>query len=516
MKLILKFLLIVITISQVIACSNIDDTNVDLGNMNTRTEVISTSMDKDSAISKFAQILSLVTYQNIEIREFLKNEAIKRFDMNNDILYLNIKDKEIGNKSFRNWLIDYSSETIISDIEENVPLLNILIPEIPIFDISIENININDQDIPIVVNNHEGMALFLNGSYQLTIPEGELPNFHTIVVNENNRVIINDTRSNSEPFTFLSPYYDRNYVESHKTRAIYDNPYAVGGRAMQSFSYFNNNNYSTGLQRDFIYYGLTPDSDTGTFHPEVSEYLLFLEVNPKGYFVISDDHINEINGDPHIIESTIVKRGGTYTEEELITKMWSQGAFNFRFEIYSSNSSIPQTLRLPFYPQDLWIFNIEKEFQHSTWFRDTKYTYKIDPRNFKAKRAPIENVSFGKWDLSKEGLERYIMIYEEDKKATVSQNIEYEITKFTSSKISNDLKIGLGTSSSGSIGTEFNSSTTTREKRTFTYTYDEADDPLGTIKVYFYDPIIEAILSQNYVDIFSYNTGIVEFGITAR
>lgn len=151
-------------------------------------------------------------------------------------------------------------------------------------------------------------------------------------------------------------------------------------------------------------------------------------------------------------------------------------------------------------------------------FRNKKYTYKIDPDKFKARQINIspQKINLGKWDLSKEATERFISVYEEDKSATYTETFEYEMNRMTSSKVNGSVKFGLGTDFvSGNVSTEISSSTSQKEKKTFTTTRNEEDDALGTVKVYFYDPIVLTINGNHYYVVNKYNTGVVDFSITA-
>ncbi|MCI8998162.1 MAG: hypothetical protein HFJ95_04100 [Muribaculaceae bacterium] len=62
---------------------------------------------------------------------------------------------------------------------------------------------------------------------------------------------------------------------------------------------------------------------------------------------------------------------------------------------------------------------------------------------------------------------------------------------------------------------ELTNTTTTRENKKYELTRQEEDDALGTIKVYFYDPIIEARVGLDRFILHEYNTGVVSFIITA-
>lgn len=481
---------------------NLDNSNIQL-------------IEKDSAIEKFAEILSVAVYSRQDIREFLKKEAIKKFDGNSDILYNEVKDLHVSGTTFKEILTSYSSKEDMSAIEKSVPYLNIFIPEIIAFDVTLNNLDCNDAELPIAVAKDNGMDLYLNGNIEVTIPNGELPAFHSIVVNENELITLSvDNNGNYTGYELLSsvqtPTMTRSAICSYNE---------VGSKAVEAYNYFykdDNSKYSRALQRDYIYYGITPSNGNGSLNYGVNEYISYMEVDPKSYFKISDQ--TGENEDPHIIKNSVSRNSKDYTTEELIQQMWSGGNYSFRFEIMTSNQSRPSISIITFSPQDLWDFNFDRSYRHGTWFRKSKYTYSIDPNKFTPKRVDLSSrgISFGKWDLSQEAMERYVSIYEEDIARNETITYTYEMNTMTSSKINGNIKFGLGTNlPSGDIGTELNSSTTKKIYKSITTTRTEGDDALGTIKIYFYDPIILNKTSTGY-EVFSYNTGIVTFGLTAR
>ncbi len=508
------------------SCSSIDEPVgvVERANEEPRSRSIDNLNEKtpkEEAMEQFAIIFSKAVHENKAFRTFLKESAMAKFDMNSDVLYVMIKDCTVGGQKVKDILLKYTTEEALNSIESTIPLLNILIPEIDMFGITVENLDCNDANIPVALNVEGGMALYINGKEETIIPNGSLPDFHSFVINENSRVLsASPSRGEIE---FVSPNFDARNAVAKSDMVVLD-PSNFGLRAVQAFTYFNGydaDEYSIALQRDYIYYGMTPSSERGEFNNAVTEYIATFSVNPKEYFKMSDQFSetgSKPYDDPHIIKNSVSRKKKKYTEEELIKRMWSQGAYEFRFEIYSSNSSRPVVVYLPFKPEELWNFNIDTSYIHGTLFRDKKYTYKIDPDKFTARQIDIspKKINLGKWDLSKEATERFISIYEEDKSATYSETFEYEVNTMTTSKINGSVKFGLGTDFvSGNVSTEIGSSTTTREKKTFTNTRKEEDDALGTMKVYFYDPIIEAHYDQNRFIMSTYNTGVVEFSITA-
>lgn len=477
--------------------------------------------DNEALLSDFAEVLSKVTYNRKDVREFLKAEANKQFDKNYDVLYVLVKDKDINGASFRDILVEYSSEEFMKSIETNLPLLNILIPKISIFNICAENMDCDDPEIPVVVSKEKVTSLYLNGKCEANIEKGEVPDFHTFVVNENSRVRVNPfTRSAQPQVSFISPNYDGtiNTNEGAITRSASMTPTEVGSKAVAAYKFFYKDDSSVNskaFQRDYIYYGITPSNGNGSLNRSATEYISFLEINPSSYFIISDQKTGQSYDDPRISNTTVERKKKGYSTDQLIDRMWTKGAFNFRIEIISSNSAQPVVVYVPLRPDEIWNFNISTSYRHGTWFRKKKYTYRIDPNKFTVKRVNLssQRISFGKWDLSEEALFRFINFWEEDKSAKYTYSTSHEMTRMTTVKVDGSVKFGLGTKGEGSVDAGVTNSSTVTEKRQFSMERQEEDDALGTTKVYFYDPIIESKVGNNYL-VHTYSTGIVTFGLS--
>ncbi len=516
MKLINLFVVIML-LAGLTACSNDEPVLDDVQEQNAYgidgMDVI--TIEKDSAIAQFARILSDVVYERQDVREFLKEQASMRFDSNTDILYGEIKNKIINGETFKNILAAHSSLNEITSIEKSVPALNIFIPEISLFDITLDNMDCADAEIPVAVSTQKGMDLYFDGNFEVTVPNGELPAYHTFVVNENTIVTV---KVNSVGMYLGYELPDDS--ASLMSRSVECNGNEVGAKAIEAFKYFNQDNgskYSRALQRDYIYYGITPENGNGSLNYGVTEYLAFMEVEPKAYFEISDQKTGADNPDPYIKTDYVSRKKTDFTPEELVKLMWSEGTYTFKFDIISSNQSMPTTLRVYCYPEDLWNFNYARTYRHSTAFRHSRYSYSIDPKKFTSKRIDLssKNLTLGKWDLSSEALERYIRISEQDQETTITESYSFEMTKMTSAKVNGSLKLGLGTNTSGEIGTELSTSATTKETRSVTISKTQHDDEIGTVKVYFYDPIILEKVGDKYV-VNSYSVGGVTFGLMVR
>lgn len=485
-----------------------------------KTEVVGVS--KNTLMCDFAKVLSKAVYNNKNVREFLKKESIRQFDKDYDILYASVKNETIGDKTFRSILVENSSEDFIKLVEKNVPQLNILFSNISIFGINAENYDCNDPELPVAVSNEKETSLYFNGDCTNHLQKGEVPSFHVLVVNENERVIVNNqTRNGGSVYTFISPNFDNTQV----TRTGVTPANHVGQKAIDAYSYFNKNDnsvYSRAFQRDYIYYRMTPTTQKGALDYNSREYITYIEVDPKKYFNIADDTETTANGDPYIKNPFATKEKNDFTQQELIDALWTQGAYEFKIEVIKSTGSEPEILQVSLRPEDIWNFNLERNYRHSTMFRHSKYTYYINASKFTAKRYYFnpDLLSLGKWDLSQEAITRRVHFEETDPSGTTEYTYECEWNKMLSSKFNGDVKltIGLGGNNniSGGISSETTNSNTTREKTTVKVTRQTGSDDLGYATIYFYDPIINSKTTDGKYQLHEYNTGSVVFAITAN
>lgn len=521
MKRVFLNLLIAIAILSLSACTQ--DDVVD----NITVKAQPSALTKQEMKTEFARALSAVVNESQEARELIKTEAQKQFDKNYDILWNEIKDQTIGGCTFRESIAKKSSVEFISQIERDIPLLNILFPNIEMFGISPESYNSSDSELPVAVSTPEKNLLFYAGELTDSIAKGQIPAFNVLVVNENERVVINNdvkTRASKGSYSFISPAFDGTQ-KNGSTRSANVSSSLVGNKAITAFNYFYKDGSgvnSMALQRDYIYYGITPQSKSGSLNYSTSEYISFIEVNPTTYFTIADQvNTGSMNDDPYIKANSTSRKKRDFTQEELIDELWTKGSYNFRIEVQRSTNEYPQVLYIPVKPSDIWNFNLTRSYRHPTGFRHSKYTYTIDPYKFTAKRYELKpnQLSLSKWNLSEESVYRYITFIEEDESQEIDFTYEYEVVNMNSSKFNGDVKleIGLGESDkiSGGISTEVSGSNTTKENRKVTIRRKVGSEHLGSIRIYFYDPIIEKRISASEYQMRTYDTGHIKFGISA-
>lgn len=520
MKKMLFYLLLFISLSSCKKDYNETNSSEDLlGN-----EKITT---KEESMLRFTEILSKLVYDNKNVRTFLKEESLKKFDKNYNVLFHLVKNKNIEEKTFREMLVSISSESEISEIENNVPLLNILVPELAIFKISAENLNTDDNEIPVAINKNDVTYLYLNGKMEMIVPNGEVPDFHVFVIRENDRVDPNSIRkisfaSISQPkndIIFLSPEYDN--ISNNDNRKIFassntfvDNN-GIHPIVLESFKYFYSDSDISKLkayQRDYIYYGIKSKDDKGYLNQNAKDYLNYFEVNPKAYFSFTLDA--DSKGNPRIQENVVTQRRTGLSTDELINRMWTKGAFEFRFNIVNGDNVLPSTVKIPLLPSELWDFNIDHSRKNGTFFRRSKNTYKIDPNKFTSKIIYLDRkIPFDKWDIKDNTIIKYVSVFEENRgvEKAVDDSYTFETTvegKFTAS----GSKIGLGASATLDLGGEITKTNKKTVTKSIKKTYKVGDEVLANnYKIYFYDPVV--VSKGNKVGLYVYDTGIIKFSV---
>ena len=444
--------------------------------------VMEAKRNAEVLLTDFAEVLSKATYARREVREFLREEALKQFDRNYDVLYALARDKKVGDETFRDILVAYSSEEEMDRIEAGLPLLNIFVPEISCFSICPENLDCEDAEIPVAVSKRRVTSLYVNGTCEVDLEKGEVPDFHTFVVNENSRVVVMPAmKGGAASVAFKSPSYDGTKASLSSEQSVSMTAEEVGERAVEAFRYYDGSSsdeHSRTFQRDYIYFGITPEDKKegkdGAFHPEVSEYLAWIKINPRAYFSISDQVAGEDYDDPSIKKWAVSRKKKDFTAQELIDKMWTQGTYNFRIEVFSEKTNCTVVQHIPLRPEEIWDIKYQRHYRHGTWFRKKKYTYKIDPDDFVAKPVCFSHreMPLGGWNPVYDGRNKYVNLWEDDV-------LTYTMVGGVHRRI-------------------------------------EEHDHLGALHIDFYDSIIlEKDGSDKYL-LHHYNTGMVEFALIAK
>jgi hypothetical protein len=515
----IKFLAFLLISILIYSCSdNLSEiTDYNNADSNLITSLQTEKTKKESAKKKFASLLSKAVCNDIEIRSFIKNEAIKQFDKDYDVFYPIVKNKVVKNgKTFREMLLSYcDKKEELEQIEDCIPLLNIYVPDLSLFeDINVYNWDVKDE-VPVAFSNEdEGSILFLNGDSIMKLEKDEIPGFHLLLIKENERVASQEitTRSTNAAmagYEFVNQVFDGTLSDEKliKTRStdltILEDDYLSNDRldpvVLRGWEEMKTNPV---LQRDYIYYGMTLNQKEGLLKTSIDEYLYRFQIDPAAYFKIADQKgTGDKIDDPMIKDESTSQKKSELSNEEVIRRLWTEGNFEIKFRVYTgvknSTALNPSEFVFNVEPKELFDIKIQMSKRHKTAFRHSQYTYRINPKDLGRKwyypREHGYNSRFDKWDISQQSLEKFIYVYEIDESETLKTTETVVSTFAQNFKSSLDGSTNVGSKDSGGnikIGLGYDTSNSKQTTSTIEITTNKGDDFLGTLKVFFYDPII--------------------------
>lgn len=197
-------------------------------------------VSESSSLSQFALILSKATAENPSLRAFIKSEALKQFDNDYDVFYPYVKSKEVENGvTFRELLLKYcSSEEQLTNIEESVPKLTILVPDWSWLDaFSVKDWNTSESNVLVgYTESGEGHMVFSNGK-AIMLEDGEFPEDPTLIIKDNERMVASfGTKSGDIQYAFKYPEYDGSQRSlSTKGRDWHENDIDLGAAIVDDF-----------------------------------------------------------------------------------------------------------------------------------------------------------------------------------------------------------------------------------------------------------------------------------------
>lgn len=180
-------------------------------------------MDENGQLKlKFAESLANALVANKDLRRLVKEEALKKFNKDYDVMYHLVKnksltpndyygksigktDKSVLSKSsqattFRQALLPFfKNEAELIEIEQKLPLLTIFVPELPLGYFSAETWDINDEnqvpDVAFRLNTSNDIPVIGKDGNKYVIEAELTPGFPIVVIKDNERVILKKTSS---------------------------------------------------------------------------------------------------------------------------------------------------------------------------------------------------------------------------------------------------------------------------------------------------------------------------------
>ena len=520
--------------------------------------------DEQSAMENFSISLSKAIFSYPEVREFLKAEALKRFDNDDEVFYPFIKDQTVGSiGSFREILIgELGSEEMMEQIEEEVPTLTILVSDATWFDSNgfcLERWDTSDSYVAITYQEDDGLCrkLFGNGCCIGTIEEGTIPGGPVLIVKENERVTASvSTRGGDVEYSFVYDAFDARKNQP-ETRGL--NPYswewlneeqgdnsnivsasvlnAINPDIIEAYNQFKDNSYA--CQNDYIYYGMTSNVTEGRVRTDVKNKIFRFKLNPDAFVNVFDD--KDINEEASLecnwVNDYEIDDGGhsgylaQHSKEQVYSKLWSGGALEIIFTIEiggSDGTEAPYSVRA----RDLFTVKdgiVKKEQWKATlikWYVSWRYSFNEGGNNVRNKSSlnskwyyPNDGFTLPVFDLSE--VSSYIIRVDEKDRGTTFSKEETVYVKHATASTS---KFNYGyESTSGSnsdttkntikceLGWTMNDEQTREAKQKMTW--QDTDDRLSKTNISYSDKYITRQTTATTYELNTYGSNTFEFTI---
>ena len=449
---------------------------------------------------KFSSALVKVSGQNEEVRSLIKEEALKQIDFDYDVLYCLIKDKQLKNGvTLEEYLEKYLTSDELKCIHKQLPTLTLFVPTLPENSFSVHSWNTIDElpAVAVKVSDNNDVKIYYGNGETEVFPADIIPGFPVVVVKENERIvrngeILSKTVSENIEETNLI-FVDEIFNNLHgkdlvntKTRANrpdrpvplpkVDNPEdylpANMKKTYEAYKIYKN---TTGWQRDYIYYGITPTTDKGPFDYNMKEFLVGFELmgDALGFY----RKIADQDGDP---KSSIPIGGVLPANSSIIT--WTEGEYEFKVTTYVGSKSTIGTEYKSFFrlkPDQLFRAEVERVISRPGM---PGYTvYKLV--GLKSKRVDLDLPLF-EWDLENYGATIKIAIEEVDGQETevnsISSSIEFATNFGFDASFGEKVKFGV----------KFGSTIKEVLNVSNTITKTLGGDELGEVIINFADPVV--------------------------
>ncbi|MBS7565792.1 hypothetical protein KHS38_15400 [Mucilaginibacter sp. Bleaf8] len=458
----------------------------------------------------FAQILAKAVNSDPALRKFLKEESLKQFDKDNDILYQVVKNVRVNNAAtFHERLMKYAaSEQQLIDIENELPLLTIFVPTLPNFSPNTWNA---ETEVPMVANSVSGNAtvsIYDANNEEIKFKPSQIPGFPVLVIKQNERVVVKNTventASSSTKNTMSTSSTSGNIINTGKYSLSFANEAFNGLNQSSNDSKYGALYYTTGVaidpiniqayntgnewQRDYIYYGLSSSVGKGEFNNAYSEFLTYFKLSPDALGIIADQD------DPKANSFYATSPEWEIDGNPMPLTMWTEGKFEFHITILinSKNGVGSELVKvLSVNPRDLYDLTyqqvLENKFTRSKVYQLTS----IVPKEYHP------NIELIPWDLQNYGTAWKFIVYEKDNAQEVTQSYENTTTYAANFSIEGTIK---------KVGLKFGASATTTSKTSYSIKTTLNSDFLGETIVTFDQPVITGSNGSGY-NVREYTTG---------
>ncbi|RQO75340.1 hypothetical protein DBR43_08260 [Pedobacter sp. KBW06] len=462
----------------------------DVSKENGKDILSSVDLKSNNAQTKFAVILAKAVSQDQGLRSFLKQESVKQFDKDYDVLYQMIRDEKVdGIATVREKLIHYGgSAKQLDSIEAELPLLTIFVPTLPEF--SPEKWN-PVTEIPLVAAANIGennISLYSGSGDKVVLKPNQIPGGPVLVIKQNERLVVNGDVSSRTSIAVQTESASHNiaFRKGNLSFAFANEAFNGVNKKVMTERVVNSTDidpvnieaYNSGneWQRDYVYYGLTASNQKGQLKRNYSEYITsFKFLTPNALGIIADQ-----DEDPRPNYKFMTGYRGN---KDVSIPMWTEGNFEFWITVLinARNGIGSQNVYvMSAGPNDLFDVQYKMVDQIKLGFPkiDIKF-YEITgitPKEFNP------NIRLVPWDLESYGTAWKFIVYEKDNAQTETKTYENETTYAAN--------FGVEFGATAKLGFKFGASATTRNKITHSVATTLTSDFLGEAVVTFDQPII--------------------------
>lgn len=411
------------------SCSNEpfenDGNNQQLDNANQKApkQIESLNLSKTDQLKvDFGRAFAQALKESPELRQFIKQEALKQFNKDYDVLYNLVKHKPVSGKpstrqkngsvnSLDGLMQNYFEEKgTLDDIQSQLPLLTVFVPKLPENSFSAESWDPNDpSQIPVVGvrvdNTNEVPMIDAVNNHEYVLEDDVIPGYPVVVIKNNERLAVNTNDHNfarstevleaqdGTSYRFLDDNLNANLTRSTNRDFLQIDDGNDGGSCNPPFPIISgrentvpqflktahdvfDGRISQPWQRDNIYYQLTPTQTTNTYvggrYLEAITYFRLNNNNPELIFSIMSDQNNSANPDP--------MRTNQSWERDRTRVPWTDGAFEIGVSVTDNSKTrgnINMAFTFPAAPEELFIFSYESIVRRRGWGITWKRTYGV-------------------------------------------------------------------------------------------------------------------------------------------
>lgn len=521
MKQKLKALTFVLTLLTVCSCSN-EFEFPEVQDIQKINEILSKD-EKSILKEKFSFSLMKSLNEDQSLRELIKEESLKMFNKDYEVLIYTIKDEKLKNGlTFEETINKNASNNFkLSNLLKIEPTLTLLVPKLPMDSFSAEKWN-TQSEIPAIAirTNYTNEIPLITPELKLElIPSDVIPGFPVIVVKNNERVVSNIENPNIKSLQTKTIYEKdgiiiKFWAKSFDNLESFNDKYSekitakfhgdIDPVLLNAYNIYEQQNPNLdGWQRDYIYYSIQPSSPNGPFKYDYQEHLTTFNMNgdaKNAYNTISDQT------DP------------TFSDDHSVTAShWTGGNYEFKVRtIINSRNGVGSELITGFTASPDQLFVLEYESYTTGYFFWTKSYYKL--KSIKNSIIYVD-IPLINWDLKNYSSSIKTEIEEVDITTTTTVD-ETNIVKFTNN-FQIDTSIPLGQTIK--IGLKAGTALETTDSQTVKKTFTQGNDQLGSSIINFADKVV---IGSSDINIFfikktiwrtrEYSTGLCTFTIEPK